>query len=45
VKLLLKKGAKTNLTDDEPWVTPLAWAKRNGHKDVMKLLVKSGARV
>ena len=31
VELLLARGAPTDLPDDEPWATPLAWATRRGH--------------
>src|SRR5262249_39052853 len=30
VEFLLKRGAATNLPDDEPWATPLAWARKLG---------------
>ena len=28
VEFLLKRGAATNLPGDEPWATPLAWARK-----------------
>jgi ankyrin repeat protein len=43
VDFLLARGAKTNLPDDKPWATPLAWAKRSGHTQVAELLVRAGA--
>jgi len=46
VALLLKSGAKPNLTDDSPdlrWATPLAWATRRGHSEIVKLLKQHGA--
>ena len=38
VKLLLDGGAEPN-KEDEDGQTPLHWAARNGHKDVVQLLV------
>jgi ankyrin repeat protein len=35
VEFLLERGAATNLPDDEPWATPLAWA-RNSHMQISK---------
>jgi ankyrin repeat protein len=43
VELLLKHGAKTNLPDDPPWATPLAWATRRGHAPIVEMLKKHGA--
>lgn len=43
VEFLLKRGAKANLPGDPPWATPLAWAKRHGHGDIVELLSKHGA--
>ncbi|MGI8601369.1 MAG: ankyrin repeat domain-containing protein [Verrucomicrobiales bacterium] len=37
VEFLLKRGAATNLPDDEPWATPLAWATRRGHGEIVEL--------
>ena len=42
-KLLLERGAKLNLPDDPPWATPLAWATRRGHDQVVELLKQHGA--
>jgi len=30
VEFLLKRGAATNLPGDQPWATPLAWARKRG---------------
>jgi len=38
IRFLLKHGATTELPDDEPWTTPLAWAKRRGLSDIAKVL-------
>jgi ankyrin repeat protein len=43
VELLLTRGAATNLADDEPWATPLAWATRRGHERVIAILRAAGA--
>jgi ankyrin repeat protein len=43
VEFLLKRGAATNLHGDEPWATPLAWARRFRLSDVEELLMKYGA--
>jgi hypothetical protein len=46
VELLLKCGAKPNLPDDSPdllWATPLAWATRRGHSEIVELLKQYGA--
>jgi hypothetical protein len=43
VEFLLKRGAATNLPDDEPWATPLAWARRRGLEDIEAILIKRGA--
>jgi ankyrin repeat protein len=43
VEFLLKRGAATNLPGDEPWATPLAWARKLGLQDIEKLLLKHGA--
>jgi hypothetical protein len=38
VALLLERGAPRSLPDDPPWATPLAWATRRGHHDIVGLL-------
>jgi ankyrin repeat protein len=43
VELLLSRGAPTNLHDDEPWSTPLAWAQRRGHAEIAEILRNHGA--
>jgi hypothetical protein len=43
VEFLLKRGAATNLTDDEPWATPFAWARKLGLADIEEILLKHGA--
>jgi ankyrin repeat protein len=43
VEFLLKRGAATNLPDDEPWATPLTWARKLGLPDIAELLMKHGA--
>jgi ankyrin repeat protein len=43
VEFLLTRGAATNLPDDEPWATPLAWARKLGLADIEEVLVKHGA--
>jgi ankyrin repeat protein len=43
VEFLLKRGAATNLPGDEPWATPLAWARKLGLRDIEELLTKHGA--
>jgi len=44
VEFLLKRGAATNLPDDEPWATPLAWARKLGLADIEEILLKHGAK-
>lgn len=43
VAFLIKRGAATNLPDDEPWATPLAWANRHDNNDLVVLLENHGA--
>jgi ankyrin repeat protein len=43
VEFLLERGAATNLSDDEPWATPLAWARKLGLADIEAILLKHGA--
>jgi ankyrin repeat protein len=40
VELLLRRGAKLTLPDDPPWATPLAWATRRGHDEIVRLLTE-----
>jgi ankyrin repeat protein len=43
VEFLLQRGARANLPDDEPWATPLAWARKLGLTDIEEILLKHGA--
>jgi ankyrin repeat protein len=43
VEFRLKRGAAINLPDDEPWATPLAWARKFGLADIEEILLKHGA--
>jgi ankyrin repeat protein len=43
VEFLLKRGAATNLPGDEPWATPLAWARKLRLSEIEELLMKYGA--
>jgi ankyrin repeat protein len=43
VEFLLKRGAATNLPGDEPWSTPLAWAARHRHGEIVALLKRRDA--
>lgn len=38
VKLLLERGADPKEPDAEPWATPIAWARKMRHDDVLALL-------
>lgn len=38
VKLLLDRGADPREPEAEPWATPLAWARKRGHLDIVTLL-------
>src|SRR5262245_23611045 len=38
VEFLIARGAPTNLPDEEPWATPLAWADRRGHSQIASIL-------
>jgi ankyrin repeat protein len=42
VEFLLKRGAATNLPDDESWATPLTWARKLGLADLEEILLKHG---
>jgi ankyrin repeat protein len=37
VELLLERGADPNLAGD-PWATPLAWARKKGHREVLDVM-------
>jgi ankyrin repeat protein len=43
VEFLLKRRAATNLPGDEPWATPLAWARKIGLTDIEEVLINHGA--
>jgi hypothetical protein len=43
VELLLARGAPSSLPDDEPWATPLAWAERRQHAQIVSILRRHGA--
>jgi len=43
VEFLLQRGAATSLPDDDPWATPLAWARKLKLADVEQILLKHGA--
>jgi hypothetical protein len=43
IAFLLKRGAATNLPGDEPWATPLAWARRCGLTEIEATLREHGA--
>ncbi len=43
VEFLLKRRAATHLPGDEPWATPLAWARKRGLADIEMVLIKHGA--
>jgi len=40
VKLFLDRGADPIEADAEPWATPAAWARRQGHRDVEEYLLR-----
>jgi ankyrin repeat protein len=43
VEFLLRRGARPNLPDDLPrlaWATPLQWALRRGHDEIVRLLTE-----
>jgi len=41
--VILAKGAKTNLPDNQLWATPLLWAEHKGYDDITELLRQHGA--
>ena len=42
-RLMLERGADINALDDQYRGTPLAWAARKGHEDMVRLLLSEGA--
>lgn len=42
VRHLLERGADPNLAG-APWATPLAWAEKRGHREIVEVLRKHGA--
>ena len=42
-RLYLKRGADAVEPDAEPWATPLAWATKRGHHEIVQLLRSAGA--
>jgi ankyrin repeat protein len=42
-RLFLERGADPIEADAERWATPRAWAGKNGHADILKLLSEYGA--
>ena len=44
IEFLLKRGAATDLPDDPPWATPLAWARRLGDGEIEGVLLRHGAK-
>jgi ankyrin repeat protein len=45
LEFLLERGAATNLPGDEPWTTPLAWARKGGRSEIVALLLARNASV
>jgi ankyrin repeat protein len=43
-KLLLERGADPVEADAEPWATPLAWAEKKRHRDIVALLQERSQR-
>lgn len=44
VEFLLKHGAAISLPDDEPWATPMAWARKRALADIQRMLAEHAAR-
>jgi hypothetical protein len=44
VRLYLNRAADPVEADAEPWATPLAWARKNGHGEIELALCQAGAR-
>lgn len=40
VQFLLKRGVAISLPDDEPWATPLAWARKRSFAQIEQILLK-----
>jgi hypothetical protein len=38
VQFLMSRGASVVHPDDEPWATPIAWARRRNHPNLVSLL-------
>ncbi len=43
-RLYLERSADASEADVEPWATPLAWATKRGHHEIIELLRSHGAR-
>ena len=44
MQLFLDRGADPIEADAEPWAAPIAWAEKNGHKEIEDRLRQAGAR-
>ncbi len=42
-ELLIARGAPVDEPDAEAWATPLAWAAKMGHPEIVELLRRHGA--
>ena len=42
VRLLLNRRADPIEADAEPWATPLSWAKKKGHTEILEILRERG---
>ena len=42
VQLFLDRGADPIEADAEPWATPIAWAEKNGYKEIEDRLRQAG---
>ena len=45
VKYHLANGINVDAVNDRPWKTPLSLATREGHKEIVKILIAKGADV
>ncbi len=43
LKSYLARGADRLEADAEPWATPVAWATKGGHHEIVQLLRSAGA--